>query len=47
MTALLRKLAGFYIASLVVLVWSAVCICIGAGWALLALTFYLKARGVL
>jgi hypothetical protein len=47
MTALLRKLTGFYVAGIVFAVFGGVCALGGAAWFYVTLAADLKARGVL
>jgi hypothetical protein len=42
-----RKLLSLYLHSMFFLLWSCLCICLGAAWAFIAIRVVLKADGVL
>jgi hypothetical protein len=44
---MIRRLATLYLKSWMLLLWSALCVCIGAGWMLIAIVGVFKAKGLL
>lgn len=46
MIATLKKAAGWYLKSLMLAVWSGICVAIGAAWMFLAVVAVLKSHGI-
>jgi hypothetical protein len=44
---MIRRIATLWLQSWLFLIWSALCVCIGASWAFVAVVADLTARGVL